>query len=821
MATQRMTSLALAIIVLSSFLYANLAVNTNDANAFSGRDPISIVGNADFTSANGVTGGSGTAMDPYLIEGWQISLFSAPAAISIVNTSAYYVVRYVDLTANPEFSYGIRLVNSSHGTIQDATITQGMMGLIAESCSNLTILRVTSTADYLHWARCVSLTSCSDVTVMDSNFSFARGGLWIQECSRVAIINSTMDSHNGGVPFDCQLSDNVTLRNCTVSNNEDGIMVAETPHLKLVNNTISNNPHFGLVLRASPYAEIYSNSFTGSGMSVQGTSMVDFNTHEIPSNNTVNGESILYFKNDTGIILDSEPAGQVIVTNCSAIWLSNMTIARSTVGIQVSYSSDVIIDTCQLTYQTLNGVIVSDCPNLVLWSVTTSNCWDAITLQRCPEAVVFGCSVNYSDHSALTLSNCPNAFVVNNGIVGGDTGLGASQSPNLTTEGNYIEGCYWYGFSVGESNGIVFANNMVVGSAYWGGYVSTSTITIENNSFAGSQYGLEFSNCVGTEIRNNTFDSNGQAVILGSTTSGFRVYHNNFIDNVGADGGSGNYWDNGYPSGGNYWNTLTSPDERRGPLQDQPGPDGIVDVKKPINGIGKFDRYPFTDPWGMETPPCAWLVANSDRGNTTSEFVFNASLSFDREDPPNALQVAWDWNNDGAFDTPWSTERVVSHNFALPGAYIVRLCVKDMNGAESNATESVFVSDYPPSADAGVNQTIKLGEFVTFNGSASASDLGALNYTWSFVENGVTVVLHGVSPAWMFHTQGVYPVNLTVRDSFGRTDNDTITITIESGAAGKTLDDYWWVMAAALVVLTVGIVAFIYYRTKGRGPPQA
>ena len=35
-------------------------------------DPIVIIGDADFTAANGVTGGAGTPASPWLIEGWEI-----------------------------------------------------------------------------------------------------------------------------------------------------------------------------------------------------------------------------------------------------------------------------------------------------------------------------------------------------------------------------------------------------------------------------------------------------------------------------------------------------------------------------------------------------------------------------------------------------------------------------------------------------------------------------------------------------------------------------------------------------------------------------
>jgi len=76
------------------------------------------------------------------------------------------------------------------------------------------------------------------------------------------------------------------------------------------------------------------------------------------------------------------------------------------------------------------------------------------------------------------------------------------------------------------------------------------------------------------------------------------VYHNSFKNNTigGLDNGVGNYWDCGYPSGGNYWSDYVDIDEKRGPNQDQPGSDGIWDHPYVIDGSGQ-DAYPLVNPW--------------------------------------------------------------------------------------------------------------------------------------------------------------------------------------------------------------------------------
>ncbi len=77
------------------------------------------------------------------------------------------------------------------------------------------------------------------------------------------------------------------------------------------------------------------------------------------------------------------------------------------------------------------------------------------------------------------------------------------------------------------------------------------------------------------------------------------VYHNGLFetwDPAAQDSGIGNTWDNGYPSGGNYWDDYVGSDTLSGPDQDIPGTDGIGDVPYDVQG-GSQDRYPLMSPY--------------------------------------------------------------------------------------------------------------------------------------------------------------------------------------------------------------------------------
>lgn len=113
------------------------------------------------------------------------------------------------------------------------------------------------------------------------------------------------------------------------------------------------------------------------------------------------------------------------------------------------------------------------------------------------------------------------------------------------------------------------------------------------------------------------------------TSQGNKIYHNNFENNteqVYSLGGT-NYFDGGYPSGGNYWSDCLGVDSKSGSSQDQNGSDGIVDESF------SFDKYPLAN-----------LVTNVDIRISEQEFHVQVStnmsiLGWDFDVPGKSLDV--------------------------------------------------------------------------------------------------------------------------------------------------------------------------------------
>jgi len=66
------------------------------------------------------------------------------------------------------------------------------------------------------------------------------------------------------------------------------------------------------------------------------------------------------------------------------------------------------------------------------------------------------------------------------------------------------------------------------------------------------------------------------------------------------------------------------------------------------------------------TRPIACFTITPNTGSTDTAFLFDATCSEDNTHSDSTLQVRWDWDNDGIYDTPWSTTKTISHKFTLP-----------------------------------------------------------------------------------------------------------------------------------------------------------
>ena len=237
---------------------------------------------------------------------------------------------------------------------------------------------------------------------------------------------------------------------------------------------------------------------------------------------------------------------------------------------------------------------------------------------------------NYASGSwwGISVSSTDSGTVHNNTAENNIEGIHLVSSSNIAVQNNYAEGNE-YGISIWYEFNNTIANNTMIRNTKAGLYAhKTNNNTIMHNTAIDNDYGfnLAFSddNLV---MYNDAFDnddtglslySSNRTMIVENNVSdndgvGFKIwmswfnniYHNTIAGNHDVEGINFmgyNYWDNGYPSGGNYWGDYSHDDERSGPDQDQPGHDGIGDLPYNMSGSNIQDRYPLMNS-PMTSPP--------------------------------------------------------------------------------------------------------------------------------------------------------------------------------------------------------------------------
>jgi len=138
--------------------------------------------------------------------------------------------------------------------------------------------------------------------------------------------------------------------------------------------------------------------------------------------------------------------------------------------------------------------------------------------------------------------------------------------------------------------------------AYSSFYNTIINNTVSHNSEAGISLGWEIS--TGNVISGNNITNNVWAGIYIDHSNGNTLYHNNLLYNTNqvVTVGATNAWDNGYPSGGNYWGEYTDIDLYWGPSQSETGSDGIGDTPRTVDG-GNRDNYPLMSPYEYWSNP--------------------------------------------------------------------------------------------------------------------------------------------------------------------------------------------------------------------------
>jgi len=376
-----------------------------------------------------------------------------------------------------------------------------------------------------------------------------------------------------------ELSANNMISDNIIKNNANGIQLDSTSGNNISNNIIKDNGYWletsGIYVQDSSYNNIDNNYISRN--QGRGISMGAGSEYNNISNN----------------IVENHIGDGVYLIGSTYNNISNNTITSNKNGIRVAHAPFNFFSSNAMLNNTYNfGVNVID-PEDSIQDIDTSN-----TVNEKPIYYLLSQSnlivepSTFPEIGYLGIIAGNNITVRNLTLTKNEQGLllyGVSNSvvENVGTSYNFF-GMVIMDSSNNTIKGCAITNNQDSGISLDGDNNTVSDNTILNNGEVklypdevwGGWREYVYSRIIGLSGDNNT------------------IYHNNFINNIGSIdiSGDGNSWDNGYPSGGNYWSDYNGTDFYNGPYQDETGSDGIGDTPYVIDEFNQ-DSYPLMRPF--------------------------------------------------------------------------------------------------------------------------------------------------------------------------------------------------------------------------------
>ena len=442
------------------------------------------------------------------------------------------------------------------------------------------------------------------------------GGAWDTVYLTAHWVNVTGFTLTNGSSSGIKLS---YVNNCHIADNNaslnsgSGITLSRSRDNTIENNIALSNIQYGVYLFFSN-----NNILSGGNASANWWDGVGLMSSE---HNTVRG-TIAHRNRGNGIYLQSSKNNTIE---------QNMASANNGEGIYLFLSEDNDIVGNNLSSNKLDGIYI--------WS-SSGNSLEANSVFR-------------NGRYGIYLLDSGSSSIVNNVASRSLSGILLQSSSGSVVVGNDALSNVQHGIFLHSSGGSIIANNTVLSNDENGiNLISSSDNSISNNTaLTNVEYGLSLQYSSVNTVERNTLSENLRGAYLYysfnntisrnnislSSEYGFflefsnnsTIHHNNIIDNLNQAYDIGNNsWDNGYPSGGNYWSDYTGLDQFSGPNQDVPGSDGIGDTPYIIDADSQ-DRYPLTVPLIIFPPRPPSTLDTHLSGSGSENVTLTWSLSPD------------------------------------------------------------------------------------------------------------------------------------------------------------------------------------------------
>ncbi|RLI39856.1 hypothetical protein DRO69_13780, partial [Candidatus Bathyarchaeota archaeon] len=470
----------------------------------------------------------------------------------------------------------------------------------------------------------LALVNCTDITVRNLSLTNNGQGLLLSFTTNSTVENVTIAHNRVGIHVLNSDVNNITASN--VTKNVCGINIYRASFNNITRTSLTQNSGWGGILIGRLVA----------GLALCATSKTVTSEYNIISNNTISDN-----RGYLGSIVLSNPGTKhTIIANNNITnngydgilleWYSNTnTIAGNDVsnnayGIMLDRSSNNTLRSNSMANTHYNfgvqGGSISDFVNDVDVSNTVDGkpiyYWINRMDRAIPADAGYVALVNSYNITAkglklknngqgILLVNTTNSQIINNNITNNRDGIGLLNSFYNTLSNNNITNNYSGIWLVSSSNNTI-SSNSIIDNDYCGTGLtdSSNNNTLTYNSIINTRFGIGVLDSSHNIFFSNKIAHNEYGIDL-VRSSNNTIYHNNFLDNTAQIyieyGGYPNVWDNGYPSGGNYWSDYTSVDADG---------DGIGDTPYIID-TNNQDRYPLMNPWGSGTPVASFAWSST------------------------------------------------------------------------------------------------------------------------------------------------------------------------------------------------------------------
>ena len=214
--------------------------------------------------------------------------------------------------------------------------------------------------------------------------------------------------------------------------------------------------------------------------------------------------------------------------------------------------------------------------------------------------------------------------------------------------------------------------------------------------------------------------------------------------------------------------------------------DGIKTVYARFKNDFEMETSSMSDNIILDTTPATAAFSVLPTSGITAETTFNfdATATTDNIASANEIQIRWDWENDGSYDTPLSTDKTATHQYSTGGGdKTVKLEAKDGAGNTSSTTQQIYVNTRPVASFSVTPTSGDITENFNFDASACSDyedNTAVLQVRWDWDGDGSYDTGYSTTKtaSHQYSSSGTKNVILEVKDSSGLTDTTSQQINV-------------------------------------------